>query len=79
MSIFRNPTDEDRLCHILKAYVEEWGPQHVIVSVPGKWSNYNTDSLGLVRLEFSTADTVSIRVEYEKQVKLSYAIQLQAA
>ena len=36
MSIFKNPTDEDRLCHVLKAYVEEWGPQNVIVSVPNK-------------------------------------------
>jgi hypothetical protein len=79
MSIFKNPTDEDRLCQVLKAYVEEWGPQHVIVSVPNKWSNYNADSLGLVKLEFSTSDTVSIRVEYEKEVQLSYAIQLQAA
>ncbi len=79
MSIFKNPTDEDSLCHVLKAYVEEWGPQNVIVSVPNKWSDYSTDSLGLVRLEFSTADTVSIRVEYDKQVQLSYAIQLQAA
>jgi hypothetical protein len=79
MSIFKNPTDEDRLCHVLKAYVEEWGPQHVIVSVPNKWSSYNTDSLGLVRLEFCTADSVSIRVEYDKQVQLSYAVQLQTA
>ncbi len=79
MSIFKNPTDEDRLCQILKAYVEEWGPQHVVVSVPHKWSNYNTDNLGLVKLEFSTSDTVSIRVEYDKAVQLSYAIQLQAA
>ncbi len=79
MSIFKNPTDEDRLCHVLKAYVEEWGPQNVIVSVPNKWSDYNTDSLGLVRLEFSTSDSVSIRVEYDKQVQLSYAVQLQTA
>lgn len=79
MSIFKNPNDEDRLCHVLKAFVEEWGPQHVIVSVPDRWSNYNTDSFGLVRLEFSTSDTVSIRVEYENQVKLSYDVQLQMA
>ena len=79
MSIFKNPTDEDRLCHVLKAYVEEWGPENVVVSVPHKWSNYTADNFGLVKLEYATADTVSIRVEYDNEVQLKYAVQLQAA
>jgi len=76
--MFKNPRDEEKLCQVLKAYVEEWGPENVIVSVPEHWSDYSTSSLGRVRLEFSTADTVSIRVEYEF-VRVKYDVQLQAA
>ena len=78
MNMFRNPCDEEKLCQVLKAYVEEWGPENVIVAVPEHWSDYSTNSLGRVRLEFATSDTVSIRVEYEK-VRLNYDVQLQAA
>jgi hypothetical protein len=78
MSIFRDPKDEEKLCHVLKAYVEEWGPENVIVSVPSHWKEYSTGTLGRVRLEFTTANTVSIRVEYEV-VRLTYDVQLQAA
>jgi hypothetical protein len=78
MSMFKNPRDEEKLCQVLKAYVEEWGPENVIVSVPEHWSDYSTNSLGRVRLEFATEDTVSIRVEYEF-IRLKYDVQLQAA
>jgi hypothetical protein len=78
MSMFQDPRDEDKLCQVLKAYVEEWGPENVIVSVPEHWSEYSTSTLGRVRLEFSTENTVSIRVEYET-VRLIYDVQLQAA
>lgn len=78
MSMFKNPRDEEKLCQILKAYVEEWGPENVIVSVPQHWSDYSTSSLGRVRLEFATCDTVSIRVEYEF-IRVKYDVQLQAA
>jgi hypothetical protein len=78
MSIFRDPQDEERLCQVLKAYVEEWGPENVIVSVPLHWKEYSTGTLGRVRLEFSTSSTVSIRVEYDV-VRLTYDVQLQTA
>ncbi|HEY9755455.1 MAG TPA: hypothetical protein V6C97_09860 [Oculatellaceae cyanobacterium] len=78
MSMFQDARDEDRLCQVLKAYVEEWGPENVIVSVPQHWSEYSTSTLGRVRLEFSTENTVSIRVEYDF-VRLIYDVQLQAA
>lgn len=78
MTMFRDPRDEDRLCQVLKAYVEEWGPENVIVSVPSHWSEYSTNSLGRVRLEFATQNTVSIRVEYDF-VRLKYDVALQAA
>jgi len=78
MSMFQDPRDEDRLCQVLKAYVEEWGPENVVVSVPQHWSEYSTNTLGRVRLEFATENTVSIRVEYDF-VRLIYDVQLQAA
>jgi len=78
MSMFQDPRDEERLCQVLKAYVEEWGPENVIVSVPVHWRQYSGKSLGRVRLEFTTDNTVSIRVEYEA-VRLNYDVQLQAA
>jgi hypothetical protein len=78
MSMFKNPTDEERLCQVLKAYVEEWGPENVIVSVPAHWSDYSSNSLGRVRLEFTTNDVVSIKVEYDF-VRLKYDVQLLAA
>jgi hypothetical protein len=76
--MFKNPQDEERLCQVLKAYVEEWGPEYVIVSVPRHWKEYSSSNLGRVRLEFVTDHTVSIRVEYD-YVQLNYAVQLQAA
>jgi hypothetical protein len=78
MSMFQDPDDEEKLCQVLKAYVEEWGPEAVIVSVPRHWKEYGGSSLGRVRLEFSTGNTVSIRVEYET-VRINYDVQLQAA
>jgi hypothetical protein len=75
MSMFKHPADEENLCQVLKAYVEEWGPENVIVSVPEHWSAYSSNSLGRVRLEFSTSNTVSIRVEYDF-VRLSYNVNL---
>jgi len=78
MSMFKNPKDEEKLCQVLRAYVEEWGPENVIVSVPEHWSDYSASSLGRVRLEFTTSDSVSIRVEYDF-IRVKYAVQLQAA
>ncbi len=75
MSIFLDPTDEERLCGVLKAYVEEWGPEYVVVSVPKEWHQYGTDSLGRVRLEFATESSICISVHYES-VKIDYSVQL---
>ncbi len=80
-SIFRNPADEESLCAILKTYVEEWGPEYVIVSVPKHWKDYGSNSLGRVRLEFSEYNRVCIRVRYPDaqsgvDINLDYAIEL---
>ncbi len=74
--MFQDPRDEEKLCQVLKAYVEEWGPESVIVCVPEQWKEYSGTSLGRVRLEFDTCNTVSIKVEYQS-VRLKYDVQLQ--
>lgn len=77
MSMFQDPRDEEKVCQVLKAYVEEWGPESVIVSVPKEWKAYGGSNLGKVRLEFTTTNTVSLRVEYQS-VRINYDVQLQA-
>lgn len=76
MSMFRDPKDEQRLCQVLKAYVEEWGPENVIVSVPTLWKEYSGNTLGRVRLEFTTERSVIIRVEYQC-VRLNFGVLLE--
>lgn len=64
--MFNDPTDEELLCQILKALVEEWGYEHIIVTVPTLWQEYSkTGSLGQVRLDFTEEKSVGIRVRYK--------------
>lgn len=72
--MFKNPQDEETLCGILKAYVEEYGPEHVIVALPAHWQN-DEYSLGAVRLEFTTVDSIEIRVRYES-IAINYELEL---
>ena len=30
--MFKHPQDEDRICQILKTFVEEWGSEYITVS-----------------------------------------------
>lgn len=76
MSLFHDPQDEERLCQVLKAYVEEWGPENVIVSVPTGWKDYSDGRLGRVRLEFTTQRSVLIRVEYQC-VRINFGVLLE--
>ncbi|HEY9772173.1 MAG TPA: hypothetical protein V6C81_00030 [Planktothrix sp.] len=73
--MFENPQDEERLCHVLKAYVEEFGPENVIVLVPEHWKEYANSSLGRVRLGFATDNMISICVEYAP-IRVRYDVQL---
>jgi len=76
VSIFQDPNDENRLCQVLKAYVEEWGPQNVIVLLPASWRRHAPHDLGKVRLKFIERQAISIQVsitsdgpKYEVQLK----------
>jgi len=77
-SMFVDPTDEETLCQTLKAYVEEWGPDAVTVKVPAHWKDYGASSLGRVRLEYSTRNTVEIRVDYDS-IRLEYSKRIKTA
>ena len=74
--MFRDPRDEEKICQVLKAYVEEFGAEHVVVALPKTWHNPEY-SLGPTRLEFTTNGTIDVRVEYGK-VQLSYQVELAA-
>lgn len=78
MNIFQNRNDEERLCQVLKAYVEEWGPASVIVCVPKHWDDFGITNLGGVRLEFVTENAVLIRV-VEGEVQIKFEVQLKVA
>ena len=41
MCLFEDPEGEVRFFTTLKAFVEEWGPEYVIVAVLKSWSSYN--------------------------------------
>jgi hypothetical protein len=75
-AMFRDPRDEEKICQVLKAYVEEFGPEHVVVALPKTWFN-SEYSLEPTRLEFTTDSTIDVRVEYGP-VRLSYQVELSA-
>jgi len=77
MSLFNDPRDEDKLCDVLKAFVEEWGAEHVIVSLPVPWRHFWPSTLGRIGVEFATQNSISIRVEYGF-VRVIYDVQLAA-
>ena len=77
--MFENQQDEETICQVLKAYMEEWGTENVIVSLPTEWRQYGTEYVAGVRFEFSTERTISIRAEYKKTVFGHYDYELQAA
>ncbi|MBX9694710.1 MAG: hypothetical protein K2Z81_20150 [Cyanobacteria bacterium] len=75
MSIFQNSDDPARLCMILKTYMEEWGPENIVVFVPENWKSFSPSSLGKIRLEFDPANKVSIRV-FSDNSYVSYDLDL---
>ena len=77
MELFYNADDEDKLCQVLKAYVEEWGPEHVTIAVPGSWRDWASDRLGRVRCEYTTINSIAIRVAYS-DIRLVYEVQMRS-
>lgn len=74
--MFRDPLDEDRICQVLKAYIQEFGAENVILALPKTWNDPGY-SLGLTRLEFTTTGSIDVRVDYQC-VHLNYRVELAA-
>lgn len=75
--MFENPQDEEKLCQVLKAYVEEWGPENVTVHLPAAWYNPSY-SLGPTKLLFSTDSTIEIHAGYGP-AKVQYNVAVQSS
>lgn len=62
-SLFKSPQDEETICKVLKAYVEEHGAEAITVLVPKRWREYsNNHSLGgRINLLFSLDNSVCIQ------------------
>ena len=60
--VFRTADDEEQVQLVLRAYIEEWGAENVLVSVPSRWRHKSNATLGKVKLDFSTVDTVAVSV-----------------
>lgn len=58
--MFVHEDDFPDLLLVLRAYVEEWGPENVTISVPTNWLGVWDGDLGPVKLEYVTDNTVSI-------------------
>jgi hypothetical protein len=75
MSLFQLPSDEENVCGILRAYVEEWGAENVLVSVPILWKPICPLRLGKAQVIFNTGNSIRILVVYQS-VRLKYELQL---
>jgi hypothetical protein len=56
-----------KLIAILRAYVEEWGVDDVVVTVPADWSRLGFSSLGPVPLKFCGNNMFQIAVKKGSQ------------
>lgn len=77
--MFQNPLDQEKICQVLKAYMEEWGTENVVVSLPRQWRQYGSENVAGVRFEFSTENRISIRAEYNENEAVRYDYDLRAA
>jgi len=75
--VFKDPTDEDKICQVLKAFMEEWGTENVVVSLPKEWQQYSrVENIAGVRFEFSTEALIAIRVQCDDVVNAHYEYEL---
>lgn len=65
-----NERQEELLCQVLKAWIEEFGPEYVQVTVPMDWQG--PDHLGKVPVFYVNDDTVGVHVRWNSNVALDY-------
>jgi hypothetical protein len=77
IAVFKEPTDEDKICQVLKAFMEEWGTENVVVSLPRDWQQYSRiENIAGVRFEFCTEASIAIRVQCDNVVAAHYECEL---
>lgn len=54
--------EQDKVCGILRAYIQEWGADQVVIQCPIHWKEFSEGVGGNVKFEFITNDEVIIRV-----------------
>ncbi len=60
-TLFERPQGEEDVCRVLKALVEEFGAEEVVVKLPTTWTNENY-TLGRTKLVFNTLNSVEVAV-----------------
>jgi hypothetical protein len=73
--------DEQLMVQVLRCFIEEWGPDNVIVNVPRVWQDdVEVSSLGRVRLAFENEDRcLSIRAGGDEPVvERKFLLELQS-
>ena len=63
------------LLRVLRAFIGEWGPESIVVSVPRNWERFGPDSLGPVSLVYAGDDSIVIGVEHAT-ARLTYRMML---
>lgn len=73
--MFKDPKDEEKVCQVLKSYVEECGPEAVTVKLPAKW--YSPEyTLGPTHLEFTTVDSIEIVAMLKDAIAYEYKLEI---
>ena len=89
MNRFMTGEQEKLLFQVVRAYVGEWGPDHVIISVPQAWSPHAIEPAcheqgsagsecepGLPKIEFSTEWSILVMAEHDL-TRLEFRLDLQ--
>lgn len=75
--LFKDPSHEELCCLILRSFVEEFGAENVIVTVPAHWKDEaKSPNLGKVSLVFGSENDIIFAVVISGETKLFRSIQL---
>lgn len=76
-NLFREDGDEERLCQMLKIYVEEYGKENVVVTFPKGWETTSSQHpLGVKRMEFTNKNSIDIKAEFNGKVEYCFSMEL---
>lgn len=53
------------VCRVLRAWIEEWGVQNVVLALPASWQDFcTTEDFCGMQLEFCTDSTICVHIEH---------------